>query len=128
MDLSALRYAKTHEWAALEGDVVTVGITAFAAEQLGDITYLELPKLQQKLSAGDEFGVVESVKSTSPLYAPVSGEVIEVNSAVVTQAEPVQSDPFGAGWLVKFRLAAGANLDHLLSRADYERQLAADGM
>ncbi len=127
LDQSTLRYAQTHEWAALDGGVVTVGISAFAAEQLGDITYLELPKVGKVLRAGDEFGVVESVKSTSPLYAPVAGEVIETNGAAAETTDLIKDDPFGKGWMVKIRLAAGATLDHLLTKAQYDIQLASDG-
>jgi len=127
MDQSTLRYAQTHEWAALDGDIVTIGITAFAAEQLGDITYLELPKVGKVLKAGDEFGVVESVKSTSPLYAPVAGEVIEVNNAASDSTDLIKDDPFGKGWIAKIKLAPGATLDHLLSKEQYDIQLASDG-
>lgn len=127
LDQSLLRYAQTHEWAALDGDIVTVGITAFAADQLGDITYLELPKIGKKLKAGDEFGVVESVKSTSPLYAPVAGEVIEINNAAADATDLIKDDPFGKGWFLKIELAPGATLDHLLTEAQYGMQLASEG-
>jgi glycine cleavage system H protein len=127
MDQNALRYAKTHEWAARDADTVTVGITAFAAEQLGDITYLELPKVGKAVAAGDEFGIVESVKSTSPLYAPVAGTVAEVNQPAADNPDLVKDDPFGKGWMVKLTLAAGATLDHLLTKAQYDEQLASEG-
>jgi glycine cleavage system H protein len=127
MDPAALRYARTHEWAARDGDTVTVGITAFAAEQLGDITYLELPKVGKTVAAGDEFGIVESVKSTSPLYSPVAGTVAEVNKAAADNPDLVKDDPFGKGWMVKLTLAAGASLDHLLTKAQYDEQLASEG-
>lgn len=129
MDLNTLRYAKTHEWAHRDptGDTATVGITAFAAEQLGDVTYLELPKVGQSFSAGDEVGVVESVKSTSPLYAPVSGEVIAVNDALADNLDRLQGDPYEVGWMYKVRLAPGATLDHLMTRTQYDAQVASEG-
>jgi len=127
MDQSRLRYAPTHEWAHLDGDTVTVGITAFAAEQLGDITYLELPKLGKAFKAGEEFGVVESVKSTSPLYAPVAGEIIEVNKAAADSTDLIKDDPFGKFWFLKLKLAPGATLDHLLNKTQYDMQLASEG-
>jgi len=127
MDQSSLRYAPTHEWAHLDGDTVTVGITLFAAEQLGDITYLELPKLGKAFKAGEEFGVVESVKSTSPLYAPVAGEIIEVNKAAADSTDLIKDDPFGKFWFLKLKLAPGATLDHLLNKTQYDMQLASEG-
>jgi glycine cleavage system H protein len=130
-----LRYAKTHEWARRDGDVVTVGITAFAVEQLTEPTYLELPKVGTSLAAGAEFGIIESVKSTSPVYSPVSGVVVERNETLLddpatkrkADLSPVNDDPFGRGWMVKIRLAPGATLDHLLTAAQYDEQLASEG-
>ena len=130
-----LRYAKSHEWARLDGDVVTVGITAFAVEQLTEPTYLELPKVGKVLAAGDELGIIESVKSTSPIYAPVAGEVVERNELLLEDKAKkrdadlslVNDDPFGRGWLVKVRLAPGATLDHLQTKDQYEQQLASEG-
>lgn len=129
MDLNALRYAATHEWAHRDprGDTATVGITAFAAEQLGDVTYLELPKVGRTFSAGDEVGVIESVKSTSPLYAPVSGEVVAVNDTLADHLERLKDDPYEVGWMYKVRLAPGATLDHLLTRTQYDAQTASEG-
>ena len=124
MDYSTLRFAPSHEWAKQDGDTVTVGVTAFAVEQLTDVTYLELPKVGKVCKAGDEFGVIESVKSTSSLYAPVAGEVIAVNDAATKDTNIVNADPFGAGWLVKFKLAAGANLTHLLTKDQYDAQVS----
>jgi glycine cleavage system H protein len=129
-----LRYAPTHEWAKLAGDVVTVGITKFAVEQLTEPTFLELPKVGQELTAGKPLGIIESVKSTSDVYAPVSGVVVERNDALVDDPaskrrgdlSPVNDDPFGKGWLVKIRLAPGATLDHLLTAKQYDEQLASD--
>jgi glycine cleavage system H protein len=124
MDLSTLRYAPSHEWAKRDGDVVTVGVTAFAVEQLTDVTYLELPKVGKVCKPGDEFGVIESVKSTSSLYAPVAGEVIAVNDAAAKDTAVVNADPFGTGWMVKFKLAPGATLDHLLTKDAYDAQVS----
>jgi glycine cleavage system H protein len=132
---SNLRYASTHEWARQEGDVVTVGVTAFAIEQLTEPTYLELPAVGAALAAGDKFGIIESYKSTSDLYAPVGGTVVERNESLVDDPaskrkgdpKPVNDDPFGAGWMIKIRLAPGASLDHLLTAAQYDAQLASEG-
>ena len=124
------RYATSHEWAKQAGDVVTVGITPFAVEQLTEPTYLELPAVGRMYSAGDELGVIESVKSTSPVYAPVAGEVVERNEALVdgpgrkADLSPVNDDPLGAGWMVRIKLAAGGSLDHLLTADQYAAQIA----
>src|SRR5262249_31808697 len=104
MDQSKLRYAKTHEWAFLEKNVVTVGITKFAADQLTDITFIELPDVGDHVFANQEFGNIETVKAVSDLYSPVDGEVVEVNSALEEEPAGVQEDPFGKGWLVKIRV------------------------
>jgi glycine cleavage system H protein len=135
MNPSELRYAPTHEWARLDGDVVTVGITKFAVEQLTEPTFLELPKIGQVFTPGKPFGIIESVKSTSDVYAPVAGTVIERNELLIDDPAtkrrgdlaPVNDDPFGKGWLVKIRLAPGAKLDHLLTAKQYDEQLASEG-
>ena len=114
---------------------MTVGITAFAVEQLTEPTYLELPPLGKVVAAGDELGIIESVKSTSPIYSPVAGEVVERNELLVEDRAKkreanlglVNDDPFGRGWMVKIRLAPGATLDHLLTKDRYEEQLASEG-
>jgi glycine cleavage system H protein len=124
MDLTTLRYTQSDEWARLDGDTVTVGVTAFAVEQLTDVTYLELPSVGKKLDKGQEFGVIESVKATSSLYAPVPGTVAAVNDAAVRDTNIVTADPFGAGWLVKIKVAPGTSLDHLLSKAQYDAKIA----
>lgn len=126
MDLNALRYAKSHEWARLDGEVVTVGITQFAAEQLGDVTHLQLPKAGTAVSAGKSFGEIESVKAVFDLYAPATGTVSEVNAALQADPSPVQADPYGQ-WMIRIKLADGATLDHLMTKAQYDEQLAADG-
>lgn len=126
MDPTALRYATTHEWAKFDGDVVTVGITAFAAEQLGDLTALQLPKVGAAVTAGKAFGEIESVKSVSDLYAPVSGTVVEVNAKLADNPEPIQTDAFGQ-WMIKIKLAANAQTDHLMTKDQYDAQIASEG-
>lgn len=130
-----LRYSPTHEWAELDGDVVTVGVTKFAVEQLTEPTFLELPAVGKALTAGKAFGIIESVKSTSDLNSPVTGTVAERNEALLedkakkraADLAPVNDDPFGAGWMLKIKLAPGATLDHLLTAAQYDEQLASEG-
>src|SRR5207247_2767464 len=95
-----LRYTKEHEWAKLEGDRARIGITAFAQEQLGDVVFVELPKVGARVTAMQTFGVVESVKAVSDLFAPVSGEVVEVNSTLTKKPETVNADPYGDGWMM----------------------------
>lgn len=132
MDLNALRYAATHEWAKLDGDVVTVGITPFAVEQLTEPTFLDLPQVGKTLKVGQEAGVIESVKSTSGVNSPVAGDVVEINVALVDDPATkrkgdlslVNTDPLGGGWMFKVKLAAGATLDHLLTKEQYEKQIA----
>jgi len=123
-----LRYAETHEWALLEGDVVTVGITKFAIEQLTDVVYLEIKKeAGDAVNVGDEFGEIESVKAVSGLYAPIGGTVAAVNQKVVGDPASIGGDPYGAGWIIKLKLAPGAKLDHLLTPEQYEKQIASQG-
>lgn len=119
-----LRYATSHEWVKLDGDVATVGVTKFAVEQLTEPTFLELKKVGLAVKPGDEVGIIESVKSTSSIYAPVAGQVAEVNTAAVNDLAKVNDDPFGSGWLLKIKLAPGATLDHLLSAVQYDAQIA----
>ena len=121
-----LRYTKEHEWVRLEGDVATVGVTDFAADQLGDIVFVELPEVGRSLDQFAAFGVVESVKAVSDLFAPVSGEVAERNAALAAKPELVNDDPFGAGWMIRLRIADATQLDGLLDPAGYE-QLTAEG-
>jgi glycine cleavage system H protein len=132
MDPKTLRYAETHEWAALAGDIVTVGVTAFAADQLGDVTLVEFKKPGTKVEAKNSLGEIEAVKSVSDVYAPVAGEIIETNDAAVNAAlnsdsKAMASDPYGAFWLVKLRVPAGTKLDHLKTAEQYAEQLAAEG-
>ena len=126
MDPSTLRYTKTHEWARAEGDLVTVGITKFATDQMTDITYVELPHLGDHVFTGQAFGEVETVKAVNDLFSPVDGEVVEVNEKLVDDPTPITQDPFGAGWLIKVRLEQGASLDHLLSHEQYQQQVQSE--
>jgi len=122
-----LRYTKEHEWAKLEGDKARVGITAFAQEQLGDVVFVELPKIGTKVTAMKTFGVVESVKAVSDLFAPLSGEVVETNAELTKKPETVNSDPYGQGWMIVIKLANPKEFDGLMSAADYEKLVAAAG-
>jgi glycine cleavage system H protein len=118
-----LKYSKEHEWVKVDGPVATIGITSHAQSELGDIVYVELPKVGAKFNPMKEFGVVESVKTVSTLYCPVSGEVTEVNSSLSSKPEVVNSDPYGQGWMIKIRMANSSELDKLLSAAEYEALL-----
>jgi glycine cleavage system H protein len=117
-DLDALKYTAEHEWVALDGDVATIGITDYAAEQLGDIVYVDLPSVGSTVGANDVCGEIESTKSVGELYAPLSGEVVEVNSAVDADPSLVNADAFGEGWLIKARVDP-AEVEALLDRAAY---------
>jgi glycine cleavage system H protein len=112
-------YTETHEWVAVEGETATVGITDFAQAQLGDVVFLELPREGQRLQAGDAFGVIESVKAASDLYAPVSGTVVEVNDKLAQNPELVNGDPFGEGWLIRVQVS-GEPGTGLLDEAGYQ--------
>jgi len=116
-DLNTLAYTAEHEWIAREGDTVTVGITDFAADKLGDVVYVDLPAAGTAITAGDVVGEIESTKSVGELYAPVSGEVVEINDAVVADPSLVNAAPFEGGWLLKVRVAG--EVDGLLDRAAY---------
>jgi glycine cleavage system H protein len=114
------RYTKTHEWVAVDGKHVTVGITDFAQSQLGDVVFLELPKTGRKLDAGETFGVVESVKAASDLYSPVAGRISEVNDKLASKPELINSDPFGEGWILKLDLTGELPSD-LLDEDAYKK-------
>ena len=120
-----LKYAKTHEWLALADGIGTIGISDFAVKELTDLVYMGLPSVGKKLSAGDVFGEIESVKAVSDLYAPVSGEVIEVNANIPNDLDLLSKDAFGQGWLIKMRLSNPAEASSLLDAAAYEQQCAA---
>ena len=113
-----LQYTRSHEWVRTEGDTATVGITDHAQDELGDIVFIELPEQGATLGAGDSFGTVESVKAVSDLYAPVGGEVVEVNEALNDSPEKINEDPYGEGWIIKLRVSDEGNL---LSASDYEQ-------
>jgi glycine cleavage system H protein len=119
-----LRYSKEHEWVRAEGSRATIGITSFAADELGDIVFVELPDVGAALKQFATFGVVESVKAVSDLYVPVSGDVVEVNEALRDAPELLNSDPFGEGWILKVELADPAELDVLLDAAAYADETA----
>jgi glycine cleavage system H protein len=119
-----LRYTSDHEWVRIDGDEAVVGITKYAADQLGDIVFVELPAVGRSLSAHEPFGVVESVKAVSDLFAPVAGEVIAGNDALAGAPELVNSDPYGEGWMLRVRLAEPARVDDLLDAAAYELLVA----
>lgn len=115
-----MRFTKDHEWVALDGEVATVGITAYAAEQLGDVVFVEVPELGRALKPGDSMAVVESVKAASDVYAPIAGEVIEVNTALADAPDTLNASPEDAGWLAKVRVAERAAYEALMDRAAYE--------
>jgi glycine cleavage system H protein len=114
------RYAKSHEYVNLEGDVATIGITDYAQKELGDVVFVELPQAGTTLEAGDELGSIESVKAVSELFSPVSGEVIEVNDALTEKPDLVNSDPYGDGWMVKIRISDDSELELLMDASDYD--------
>jgi glycine cleavage system H protein len=120
-----LRYTKDHEWVRVDGDEATIGITAYAADQLGDIVFVELPEVGRDLAQFATFGVVESVKAVSDLFAPVGGEVVEANAELAAQPEIVNTDPYGGGWMIRVRFADPAQLDHLLDAPAYDALTAA---
>jgi glycine cleavage system H protein len=114
-----LRYTKEHEWVRIEGEVGTVGITDFAQRELGDVVFVELPAAGSAVTKGQAFGVVESVKAVSDIYAPVGGTVIEVNPEIGTRPELVNADPYGGGWLIKIRVTDAAEMGDLMDAAAY---------
>lgn len=118
-----LRYTEDHEWLRLEGDEATVGITAYAADELGDVVFVELPAVGRSLAAHEAFGVIESVKTASDLYAPLAGEVIAVNPALADAPELVNSEPYEGGWMIRLRLADPAAANALLDAHGYRTQL-----
>jgi glycine cleavage system H protein len=127
MDPKTLRYAKSHEWAFLEGDICTVGISQFAVDQLTDIIYIDLPDVDDPVASGDSFGEIESVKAVSDLYSPVTGDVTTVNEKLQNDPTIISKDPYKAGWLIKVKVEKGTTLDHLLTFDQYQKQVASEG-
>ena len=115
-----LKYVKSHEYVRVNGDQATIGVTAFAADQLGDVTYVELPKAGETFKKEDKFGVIESVKSVSDLFMPVSGEVVAVNDRLSSEPELVNYDCYGEGWMLKVKLSNASELDEAMSAAQYK--------
>jgi glycine cleavage system H protein len=116
---SDLKYTKEHEWARQQGNVVVVGVTQHAQEALGDVVYVELPKVGTTITAGKQFGVIESTKAVSELFAPVTGKVVKVNDALSDKPDTVNADPYGAGWIIEVELSDTKQLDGLLSAGAY---------
>lgn len=119
-----LIYSESHEWLQLESDIATIGITDFAQTELGDIVFAELPEVGEHLERGEAFGTLEAVKTVADLIAPASGEVLEVNDSLAEEAEQINEDPYGGGWLLKVRIDDAADLEDLLSAQDYADLIA----
>ncbi len=119
--MTSPRFTKDHEWVRLDGDLAVIGITDYAQSQLGDVVYVELPEIGRRLEQGKEVAVVELVKAASEVYAPISGEVVEVNDALAADPAQVNADPMGQGWFLKLRLADPKQLDQLMDEAAYQR-------
>lgn len=122
-----LRYAKSHEWARLEGDTVIIGISDYAQSELGDVVYVEMPEVGEEYSQGQAFGVVESVKATSDVYAPMGGKVIAVNEALTDDPAVVNHDPYGEGWIVRLQVSNAAEWNALLDAAAYGAHIEQQG-
>jgi glycine cleavage system H protein len=120
-----LKYTKDHEWVSIDGDIATVGITHFAQKELGDIVYVEVETLDQTLDKDEVFGTVEAVKTVSDLFLPLSGEIIEFNDELESKPESVNTDPYGAGWMIKVKIANTAEIDSLLSSESYKELIGA---
>ena|SRR5438270_336567 len=123
----SLKYTKEHEWTRIAGNKATIGITIFAKDQLGDVVYLELPEVGTQIVRGEPFGVVESTKAVSELFAPVSGKVTSVNKELVEAPEGVNDDPHEKGWMIEVELSAPKEVDELLSSAQYQELVAQEG-
>jgi glycine cleavage system H protein len=119
-----LRYDKEHEWVKVEGDIAVIGISDFAQEQLGEVVYVDLPAVGDEIIAGESFGEVESVKSVSELFSPLSGDIVEVNETLGDAPETVNEDCYGDGWMVKIKMADAAQVDDLMSADEYEAFIA----
>ena len=131
MNPEELLYAETHEWLHVGEDgaakIGTLGITAFAIEQLNDVVHMELPDVGASVNAGNEFGEVESVKAVSPLYSPVAGEVVEVNASLPDHLEQLNEDPYGAAWIIKIKISDESGLANLMDHAAYQKQISEEG-
>ena len=127
MNPEELRYAESHEWVHVNGDIGTIGITDHAQKQLGEIVYLELPEVGHVFNADEEFGTVESVKAVSELYVPVSGEVVEINKAAVGEPGIINDDPFGDGWLIKVKLSTDEDVARLMTADSYAKYVSEEG-
>jgi len=114
------KYSEEHEWVVVEGDTATIGISHFAQDQLGEVVYVDLPSEGDAITAGDTFGEIESVKSVSELYAPVTGEIVAVNDSLSDSPETVNADPHGEGWMIKVKLADASEIDALMAAEDYD--------
>ena len=126
MDPKKLRYSKTHEWAYLDGDVCTLGLTKFAVDQLTDVIYVDLPDVGDPVVADDSFGEIESVKAVSDMYSPVGGEVSAVNEKLQNDPTIISKDPYDKGWLIKVKVDKGTTLDKLMTLEQYEKQIASE--
>lgn len=126
MNPADLRYDREHEWVRVEGDTAIIGISDFAQDQLGEVVYVDLPSAGDELVAGETFGEIESVKSVSELYAPLSGTVVEVNDELDGSPETINADPYGGGWMVKVKMGDPSQLDGLMSADDYEAFVASE--
>ena len=123
-----LRYTREHEWTRFEDDgTITVGVTFYAQDQLGDVVYVELPDVDQELTIDEPFGVIESVKTVSDLFAPVSGQVVAINEALEDEPEIVNSDPYHDGWLIRMRPSAAHEMESLLSPGEYDEHTGSEG-
>lgn len=120
---SDLRYTKTHEWVRVEGDIATIGVSDHAQHEMGDIIYVELPTVGKRVSKGEELAVIEAVKSSEPVYSPISGTVVEVNAELPDQASRVNDDPYGDGWMVRLKLEDKIELDTLMDASAYRSEL-----
>jgi glycine cleavage system H protein len=127
MDPQDRRYSKDHEWLKVEGDKGRVGITAYAQNQLGDVVFVELPAVGRTLKPHESFGTVESVKAVSELYSPAAGEVVEVNSALTSAPEKINSDPYGEGWMIVLRLEGASAAGSLMDAAAYAKHVESEG-
>lgn len=122
---SELKYTKDHEWVKIEGDIATIGITDFAQGELGDIVYVEVETLDETLDIEEVFGTVEAVKTVSDLFLPLTGEIVEFNEGLEDEPENVNSDPYGAGWMIKLKFSDASQIDSLLSADDYKALISA---